>query len=75
MSDEINHPAHYTFGKIEVISVIEDWQLPAHLANVLKYMARAGRKNPDTELQDLDKALWYLNRYRYHRERQINAQG
>jgi len=59
-SDEVNHPSHYTFGKFEVIDVIEDWQLNFHRANVIKYVARAGRKN--NEIQDLKKAQYYLNR-------------
>ncbi len=59
--EEINHPPHYTFGLIEVISVIEDWALGYHLSNVIKYVARAGRK--DDALKDLKKAQWYLNRY------------
>ena len=62
-SDNINHPAHYTDGKIEVIDFIEDKKLPYHLGNVIKYISRAGKKSPDTELEDLKKAQWYLSRY------------
>ena len=62
-TDNINHPSHYTDGKIEVIDVIEDKKLPYHLGNVIKYISRAGKKNPDTELEDLKKAQWYLSRY------------
>ena len=62
-TDNINHPAHYTDGKIEVIDFIEDKKLPYHLGNVIKYISRAGKKSPDTELEDLKKAQWYLNRY------------
>lgn len=61
--DNINHPSHYTDGKIEVIDFIEDKKLPYHLGNVIKYISRAGKKSPDTELEDLKKAQWYLNRY------------
>ncbi len=61
--DNINHPPHYADGKIEVIDFIEDKKLPFHLGNVIKYISRAGKKNPDTELEDLKKAQWYLNRY------------
>lgn len=63
MNDNINHPSHYTDGKIEVIDFIEDKKLPYHLGNVIKYISRAGKKSPDTELEDLKKAEWYLNRY------------
>jgi len=62
-TDNINHPSHYTDGKIEVIDFIEDKKLPYHLGNVIKYISRAGKKNPDTELEDLKKAQWYLSRY------------
>ena len=59
--DKINHPAHYTFGKIEPLDVIEDWKLGYHLGNVVKYIARAPYKG--TGLEDLKKARFYLDRY------------
>lgn len=59
--DIINHPSHYTRGKIDVIDFIEDQQLPYHLGNVIKYIARAGYKGD--KLEDLKKARWYLDRY------------
>jgi len=58
--DPINHPSHYTFSSIEVIDAIEAWQLDFHLGNVVKYIARAGKKG--NRLEDLRKAAWYLNR-------------
>ncbi len=62
MSDEINNPPHYTQGRLyETTAVIEDWDLPYHLGNVVKYISRAGRKGP--ALTDLKKAQWYLDRY------------
>lgn len=61
MNDAVNHPSHYNMGKIEVIEAIEDWQLGFHLGNAVKYIARAGKKEPD-KLLDLKKARWYLNR-------------
>ncbi len=63
MNDNINHPSHYTFGKIEVLDVIEDWELPYHLGNCVKYIARAGRKDPAKKIEDLKKAQFYLERY------------
>lgn len=63
MSDNVNHPSHYTSGKIEVIDFIEDQRLPYHLGNVVKYVARAGRKDPTKTVEDLKKAEWYLHRY------------
>ena len=58
--DIVNHPPHYTFGKIEIIDAIEDWQLGFHEGNVVKYVARAKYKGH--ELEDLEKAAWYLKR-------------
>lgn len=60
--DLVNHPAHYNTGSIEVIDFIEDQNLEYHESNALKYIARAGKKSPDTRIQDLEKAVWYLNR-------------
>ena len=54
---------HYTFGSIEVIDVIEGLKLPYHLGNAVKYIARAGHKDPAKTTEDLRKAVWYLNRY------------
>lgn len=56
--DVINHPSHYTRGKIEVIDFIEDQQLPYHLGNVIKYIARAGHKGD--KLEDLKKSAVVL---------------
>jgi len=60
MDDPIEHPPHYTFGQVEMIEAIEAWQLGFHLGNVVKYVARAGRKGD--RLEDLKKAQWYLTR-------------
>ena len=56
----VNHPSHYNMGKYEAIDVIEDWQLNFNLGNTVKYISRAGHK--DDIVQDLKKALWYLER-------------
>lgn len=63
MNDPVNRPSHYTDGKIEVIDFIEDKQLGFCLGNAIKYIARAGKKNPDKEIEDLEKARWYLDRH------------
>lgn len=60
--DLVNHPAHYAAGKIEVIEAIEDWFLGFNLGNTVKYVARAGKKDPSKEIEDLEKARWYLSR-------------
>ena len=62
MSDNVNHPEHYTDGKIEVIDYIEDKKLGYHLGNAVKYISRAGKKDPEKEIEDLEKAVWYIQR-------------
>jgi hypothetical protein len=59
--DFVNHPPHYKAGGIETIDFIEAKDLNYRLGNVIKYVARAGKKNTDP-VQDLEKALWYLQR-------------
>lgn len=61
-NDPVNHPSHYTDGKIEVIDFIEDKNLGFHLGNAVKYISRAGKKDPSKKLEDLKKARWYLDR-------------
>lgn len=53
-------PDHYQFGKVQVIDLTEN--LTFNRGNVVKYVARAGRKNPETEIEDLLKAKFYLER-------------
>lgn len=60
--DAVNHPSHYTDGKIEVIEFIEDKKLGFCLGNAVKYIARAGKKDPTKEIEDLKKARWYIER-------------
>lgn len=64
-NDAVNHPAHYTDGKYEVIAFINKSGLHVsfQLANAIKYICRSGKKNPDTEIEDLKKALWYIRDY------------
>ena len=57
-NDPVNSPAHYTYGKIEVIDYILDKELDFCLGNVIKYVSRAGHKN--NALEDLQKAAKYL---------------
>jgi len=53
MTDNVNHPPHYKKGSIECIDAIE---------SAFKYIWRADHK--DANIQDLDKAIWYLTRAR-----------
>ena len=66
--DMVNHPEHYQFGEdniYEAIKVIMAWDLGFCLGNTVKYISRAGKKDKTKELEDLKKALWYLQ---YHIE-------
>ena len=64
--DSVNHPSHYTDGKIEVIDFINDKKLNFNRGNVIKYVARAGKKASGSldlgkkEVEDLEKAAFYL---------------
>jgi hypothetical protein len=71
MSDAVNHPDHYggADNPYEAIKVIEAWGLGFCLGNTVKYISRAGKKGSDIE--DLRKAAWYLDREIQRRE--INA--
>lgn len=60
--DPVSHPSHYTDGRIEVIDFIEDKGLGFHLGNAVKYISRAGKKDPTKEIEDLRKAMWYIQR-------------
>lgn len=54
-------PTHYQLDP-EPVAVIEAWGLGFSLGNVLKYLARAGRKPGVPALDDLRKARDYLDR-------------
>lgn len=59
--DPVNHPSHYGGDTTyEAIKVITAWELGFDLGNVTKYVARAGKKDPSKELEDLRKARFYL---------------
>lgn len=62
--EAVDHPSHYGGdSQYEVIKVLEAWELGFHLGNVVKYISRAGKKDKGKELEDLNKAKWYLERY------------
>ena len=66
-TDQVNNPVHYNHSGIECIQAIEamtenmSGSIAPHAANVLKYLWRCEYKNG---LEDIDKAIWYLNRLR-----------
>lgn len=56
----VSHPSHYTRFPVEVIELTE--HLNFCRGNAVKYIARAGAKDPSKEIEDLEKAQWYLAR-------------
>jgi hypothetical protein len=57
--DAVNHPSHYTQYPVEVIELTR--HMTFNRGNAVKYVARAGYKGgPEKELEDIDKAIWYL---------------
>lgn len=68
VEDVVNHPAHYTKGGIECIDAIRAALTPEEFrgyckGNALKYIWRNGKKAPGTEVQDAEKAIWYLAKF------------
>ena len=61
-NDNISHPNHYTQGKIEVWDFISDQKLNYNRGCIIKYICRAGIKDKSTELEDLKKAMAYLEK-------------
>lgn len=60
--DIVNHPSHYTDGGIETIDFILGKGLNYCRGNAIKYISRAGKKDKSKEIEDLQKAIWYLNK-------------
>jgi len=60
--ETVDHPDHYggADNPYEAIKVIRAWDLGFSLGNTVKYISRAGKKDPNKRLEDLQKALWYL---------------
>ena len=69
----VNNPNHYNTRKelvlqnekigLQAIDVIDHFGFCFNIGNAFKYMARAGRKDSTLkgELEDLEKAIWYMN--------------
>lgn len=61
----VSHPSHYlSESGIEVIDAIEAWNFGEgfNRGNAIKYIVRAGKKDPAREVEDLEKAAWYISR-------------
>lgn len=61
MSDNVNHPAHYTRWPVEVVNLTEREDFL--YGNVLKYALRAGAKPGSAYEEDMAKASWYAERF------------
>ena len=59
-NDMVNHPSHYQGNGYEVLDVIDDFKLNYSLGNAIKYILRAGKKDPNTYIQDIEKAIFML---------------
>lgn len=61
MNDNVNHPKHYTSDP----SGVECFEITRHrnfnIGNAIKYLWRNGLKDSDSQVQDLQKAAWYIN--------------
>lgn len=55
----VNHPEHYKGNSMEVIDIINDYNLNFELGNAIKYILRSSKKG--NKRQDLEKAMWYIN--------------
>jgi|TARA_R100000951_G_scaffold23057_1_gene19152 hypothetical protein len=75
-NDEVNHPQHYTSGKIEALEIIEDVTRDLEgleafaMGSALKYLVRFNKKKDP--IQDLEKAVFYINRIINLRLHEIN---
>lgn len=63
ITSSVDHPQHYHPGQYEAIKVIDAWGLDFYLGNALKYISRAGLKDKDKEIEDLQKAIWYIQKF------------
>ena len=74
----VNHPSHYQGNGLEVIDVIEKFNCSFCTGNAIKYLLRAGSKvdfegqnATEKAIQDLEKAIWYINRRIYELKEDI----
>lgn len=58
--DPVSSPRHYIQYGVEVIELTENMNFCR--GNAVKYVCRAGLKDPAKEIEDLQKAVWYLHR-------------
>lgn len=75
--EHVNHPQHYGGSEniYEAIKVIDAWDLGFSLGNTIKYISRAGKKGKNKELEDLQKASWYLQHHIEQLKQKINSES
>lgn len=63
MGNNVEHPDHYSIGGVEVIKAIEAWGFGEgfNKGNAIKYIVRAGKKDPLREVEDFKKARQYID--------------
>jgi len=59
-NESVDHPDHYQGQGIEVIDIIDSFELDFYRGNIIKYILRADKKK--NELEDLKKAKWYIDK-------------
>lgn len=76
--EKVNHPEHYREGGMEVIDVINAFKHVRNsfaLGNAVKYILRAGKKDESTYVEDLEKAVWYLQSEINYKKDETKGQG
>ena len=60
MTDEsVIIPSYYNKENMSVSDIVDEYELNFNKGNIIKYVLRSGKKNKDTEIQDLQKAMRY----------------
>jgi len=59
-NESVDHPDHYQGQGIEVIDIIDSFELDFYRGNIIKYILREDKKK--NELEDLKKAKWYIDK-------------
>lgn len=60
MADQVNHPSHYTAHPSGVECIAVTRHMSFNLGSAVKYLWRAGLKDGNPTVQDLEKAVWYI---------------
>ncbi len=72
-NSKVDHPSHYNTGRVEVIDAIESWDLAFNDGNAVKYIAR--HKYKGEPIQDIEKAIWYLERHLSNLKKESQTKG